>query len=114
MKFNEHDEVLSLKHGWGTVIVDEDEEDDDYPVVVKFEGSTENFTEDGLYEKNNFGRTLFTKEEAKIKFPEYPNPQLMKKGYIVVTKEHAHALFQEKQPRVNYETEYLFEVMVEK
>jgi len=90
MKFKEGDQVFDLRYGWG--IVDDIDNDDDEPfsVTAKFsempEGEDEEtYTPDGKSYTDHKHPTLLTKEEAQVKYPEYPAPKkTKKKGFIAL------------------------------
>ena len=111
-KFKVGDDVFSLGAGWGKVI--EICEHDTYPIQCDFDGNDESFDLDGREIDSNFAPSLFTVEEAKIKFPEYRCPAQMKKGYLVVAKAIADMNFIAEKPSYDPNTEYLFEVEIEK
>jgi hypothetical protein len=74
-KFNVGDLVFCLMFGWGKVInlVGSTV----YTVEVAFGGARRIFTEEGKYNANDLHPNLFSKEEALVKFPEFPPPRQM-------------------------------------
>lgn len=80
-KFKVGDKVFTVQRGWG-IISSIKEEDTSYPIKV----GIDEYTYDGRFSTGEHTASLFTKEEALQKFPEYPPPQRMKKitGYIRV------------------------------
>jgi hypothetical protein len=71
-KFNVGDLVFSIRTGWTTVIDRETDDDDDYTVSTN--GGT-NYTAKGIEYVGDAAPALFTKEEALVKFPEFPPPR---------------------------------------
>jgi hypothetical protein len=72
-KFKVGDLVFCLMCGWG--IINRYDLTSGFPLVVEFEYITQMFT---IYGKNHSKEKhpiLFTREEAAVKFPEYPEPK---------------------------------------
>ena len=78
-KFNVGDKVFSCSFGWGFV---KNITTSEYPVIVEFPTTTEEFRMDGIYYAKHIHPALFTAAEAKAKFPEYPAPVVKKKMWI--------------------------------
>ena len=82
VKFKDGDQVLSLRHGWG-VVDDEDYSEDS--CVFRFpEIGNLTYEKDGKWMEEDNYPTAFTREEAAIKFPEYPAPKKRVKKTLTV------------------------------
>jgi hypothetical protein len=72
-KFKNGDDVLNLRQGWGTVVAE------DYSkscCMFNFpKGAHIIFRKDGRFQEEDEYPSAFTREEAAIKFPEYPAPK---------------------------------------
>lgn len=68
-KFKVGDLVFSLQDGWETIVGILD--DAKYPILTR-----RSFWQlDGKYNEEDLAPTLFTEEEALVKFPEFPPPK---------------------------------------
>ena len=73
MTYELRNRVYDITRGWGTV-VDIDEDDKTYPVIVEFDetGCAENFTLDGKFHICDVGPSLFWGEARIENPPEKP------------------------------------------
>ena len=79
IKFPLGSQVFSVASGWGTVTgVGAMPGDPRYTVEV----GDHCYTEDGKFDRRDLVPSLFTREEALAKFPEFPSP----KGKVVKTR----------------------------
>lgn len=81
-KFKAGDLVFCLMHGWGVILHIYSR--DNHPLYVQFAECTCSFTFQGRYYDADTHPTLFTREEAAIKFPEYPAPKQKVKKTLTV------------------------------
>lgn len=71
-KFKVGDLVFSIQSGWQTVIESSTEQDEEWPIRIS---TGQYYNRVGLDCLGDFLPSLFTKEEALVKFPEFPPPK---------------------------------------